>query len=194
MQMAEILISALLSFQMARIPLIRDGIGGKVFDSNLLQLPGVTVTLVNTKTSQTRKATTPSGGAYFFDCVEDGEYELTFELNGFLTQSLKGLRYLYPGEKLVDAMMPVDDVGEGEGSGTFLVLHVLDAKTQKSIENATVRLGGENKAILTDKCGRSWRILAPGEYEVTIAKPGYKQRQLNVRVGIQRIFVEVPLE
>jgi hypothetical protein len=191
MKMAGILISALLYFQTAAVPVIRDGIRGKVFDANLLQLPGVTVTLLNTKTNQTTKATTPIGGEYYFDCVEDGNYDLTFELNGFLTQSQKGIRYLYPGEKVVDAMMSIGHVGQGEGP--FLILHVFDSKTQKSLESATIQRNGKDIAK-TDACGRSWDLLGSGEYEFTIAKPGYKTQQLKVKAGTQRISLEVHLD
>ena len=65
------------------------GVTGTVTDANGAALPGVTVTLLDTKTSRDQTTTTNDNGAYTFTNVQPGAgYRLTFSIPGFQTYVL----------------------------------------------------------------------------------------------------------
>ena len=60
---------------------------GRVTDSSGGVLPGVTVTIVNTATRDTRTQVTNETGDYVFNLLPIGPYTVTIELQGFQTQT-----------------------------------------------------------------------------------------------------------
>jgi len=60
---------------------------GRVTDSSGGVLPGVTVTIVNTATRDTRTQVTNETGDYVFNLLPIGPYAVTIELQGFQTQT-----------------------------------------------------------------------------------------------------------
>jgi outer membrane receptor protein involved in Fe transport len=60
---------------------------GRVTDSSGAVLPGVSVTVVNTATRDTRTQTTNDTGDYVFNLLPIGTYAVTVELQGFQTQT-----------------------------------------------------------------------------------------------------------
>ena len=58
---------------------------GTVTDATGAAVPGATVTVVQTQTSQTRTATTNGAGAYNFPTLPSGTYTVTVNLGGFRT-------------------------------------------------------------------------------------------------------------
>ena len=62
------------------------GVTGVVSDASGKVVPGVTVTLVDTKTERTLTTTTNDQGSYTFNNIQPGEaYKLTFTAQGFQT-------------------------------------------------------------------------------------------------------------
>jgi len=62
------------------------GVTGTVTDANGASLPGVKVTLLDTKTSREQTTTTNDNGSYSFTNVQPGaDYRLSFEVSGFQT-------------------------------------------------------------------------------------------------------------
>lgn len=181
--------------QVGSEPRIRDGIGGTVVDTTSLQVPAVSVTLISARTHATREMKTGADGRYFFERLEDGEYQLTFQVQGFLTQTFKGIHYSYPGEYTVDVKMVVGVQGQETSTGYFLIVRVLDSATNKPVENARIQLKEIiEHVVLTDKCGRSWRILSPGTYRLRVEKEGYFSRELKVTIGNTRVSLDVLLK
>src|SRR5712691_12081970 len=60
---------------------------GRVADASGAVLPGVTVTVVNTGTHDTRVAPTNASGDYTFTLLPIGRYSVKIELQGFTTQT-----------------------------------------------------------------------------------------------------------
>ena len=66
-------------------------LSGTVIDTAGGVMPGVTVTLRNAGTNQTREATTDANGAYLFPDLLAGTYDITVKMDGFKTQEQKGI-------------------------------------------------------------------------------------------------------
>ena len=65
------------------------GVTGTVTDANGAALPGVTVTLVDTKTSREQTTTTNDNGIYTFNNIQPGAgYRLVFTISGFQTHAI----------------------------------------------------------------------------------------------------------
>src|SRR5579863_2770643 len=64
---------------------------GVVKDSSGAVIPGANVTARQTETNQTRSQTTGQDGAYRFDALPVGTYEITVTANGFSTDVQSGL-------------------------------------------------------------------------------------------------------
>ncbi|MEP6944797.1 MAG: TonB-dependent receptor [Acidobacteriota bacterium] len=69
------------------------GVTGVVTDSTGAIVPGVTVTLLDTKTSKEQSTVTNDSGSYTFNSIEPGAgFKLTFTRQGFQTYSLNGVQ------------------------------------------------------------------------------------------------------
>jgi hypothetical protein len=64
---------------------------GTVSDTSGGVLPGVTVTITNSNTKETRSAVTGDRGGFFFPSLFSGTYELKAELQGFKTYEAKNI-------------------------------------------------------------------------------------------------------
>src|SRR5437899_2265880 len=60
---------------------------GRVTDASGAVLPGVTVTVENAGTHETRVAPTSASGDYAFNLLPIGRYSVKIELQGFTTQT-----------------------------------------------------------------------------------------------------------
>src|SRR5262245_11024000 len=64
---------------------------GVASDQTGAVLPGVSVTIKNTNTGMSRTVVTNEDGLYTASLLPVGAYELTFELSGFQTVTLRGI-------------------------------------------------------------------------------------------------------
>jgi hypothetical protein len=85
---------------------------GTTTDETGAVLPGVIVTIKNADTGAARSVVTNEAGAYTASLLPIGAYELTFELQGFQTVTLKSIT-LHVNDRLqLDAKMAVGGVAE----------------------------------------------------------------------------------
>jgi len=170
---------------------LRNGIGGSVNVPGYGGLADVTVTLRKIGDNSQRQTKSDNAGKYYFACIDDGDYELIFSSRGFLTQKQE-LQYLYPRSYIVDVVMSIGDMGGEFGPGEFLVVSVLDFKTKKAIEGAEVIIDGDK--LKTSDCGKTWRILSAGSYNIKIRKNGYAQKDVVAAISNRRASIVVMLE
>jgi hypothetical protein len=85
---------------------------GTVTDSSGAVLPGVTVTVKNVDTSQTRTVVSDERGRYRLPLLSSGRYELTAQLSGFQTVVRSGLTLTVGQEALVNTQMALGNVSE----------------------------------------------------------------------------------
>src|SRR5688500_12422406 len=87
------------------------GVTGNVSDATGKLVPGVTVTLLDTKTDRTLTTTTNNEGSYTFNNVQPGEgYKLTFASPGFQTFSLSNVTLGVAKIETYDATLTAGDV------------------------------------------------------------------------------------
>jgi hypothetical protein len=82
----------LLSGTLAAAQTFRGGIQGTVTDQTDAALPGVVVTATNVGTGLSRSVQTDATGTYFFSELPLGEYTVSASLQGFATQTTKGVQ------------------------------------------------------------------------------------------------------
>jgi hypothetical protein len=87
-------------------------ITGTLTDQSGAILPGVTVTLKNTNTNLIRTAVTNEAGLYTASLLPIGGYEVTFELQGFQTVTVRNIT-LHVNDRLqIDGKMAISGVSE----------------------------------------------------------------------------------
>src|SRR5437773_47338 len=64
---------------------------GTITDASGAVLPGVTVTVKNTDTSQSRTIVSDTAGSYRVPLLQSGHYEVTVQLQGFQTMVRSGI-------------------------------------------------------------------------------------------------------
>jgi hypothetical protein len=84
-------VSVLLSSAAASAQLSTAQLSGRVADESGAVLPGVTVTVVQTDTGQTRTVTTDASGTYVLPNLPTGPYRLEASLQGFRTYAQTGI-------------------------------------------------------------------------------------------------------
>jgi len=82
-------------------------ISGVVTDNSGALLPGVTVSVVNTATGQTRIATSGSDGFYTVPLLQPGTYKVTASLQGFSTLTRDGVRVTVTETARINLQLPV---------------------------------------------------------------------------------------
>ena len=87
-------------------------IGGTVLDSSGGVLPGVTVSVTETRTGLTRTTTTDGQGAYIFVSLPRGIYTVAAELSGFKKGVRSGNELVADGRMTVDFRMEVGQLSE----------------------------------------------------------------------------------
>jgi hypothetical protein len=85
---------------------------GQVVDQQNIAVPGVTITLTNTQTGQTRTFVTDATGRYLAPDLDPGRYRARFELQGFAPVERTDLNVLLGRTFEVDAQMRVGGVTE----------------------------------------------------------------------------------
>src|SRR5277367_2753399 len=63
-------------------------LAGTVTDPSGAAIPGVTVTITNNGTGQSRTTTTGSDGSYRFNLLQPGTYKVSFASSGFKTDEV----------------------------------------------------------------------------------------------------------
>jgi hypothetical protein len=85
---------------------------GTITDSSGAVLPGVTITIKNTDTSQTRVSVSDAAGRYRMPLLPPGHYEVDAQLSGFQTLVRSGITLTVGEQAVVDAKMSVGNVSE----------------------------------------------------------------------------------
>jgi hypothetical protein len=85
---------------------------GIISDASGAVLPGVTVTVKNTDTSQPRTIVTDEGGRYRVPLLAPGHYEVTAQLSGFQTMVRSGITVTVGQQAVVDARLSIGNVSE----------------------------------------------------------------------------------
>ena len=92
---------------------VTGGIVGTVVDASSARLPGVTVTVSGPALIRgQRSAVTTAEGTYRFPTLPPGEYELVFELTGFLSAKREAIRVRAGQTYAVDVTLPLAGVEE----------------------------------------------------------------------------------
>lgn len=109
----KVLVSTLALFVLAQVAFSQatSGVTGVVSDSSGKVVPGVTVTLTDTKTERSFTSTTNDEGSYSFNNVPPGEgYKLTFAVQGFQTYALSNVTLGVAKVETYDATLSAGDV------------------------------------------------------------------------------------
>jgi hypothetical protein len=85
---------------------------GTVRDDTGAVLPGTTVVIRNTETSQTRELVTDDQGRFIAPNLPPGQYELKASLTGFATVVRSGIRLTVGREAVVDFPMKLGEIAE----------------------------------------------------------------------------------
>jgi len=99
----------------AVIALAQDTTGtilGTITDASGAVLPGVTVTVKNTDTSQSRAIVSDTAGRYRMSLLQPGHYEVTVQLQGFQTMVRSGITVTVGQQAVVDAKLSLGNVSE----------------------------------------------------------------------------------
>jgi hypothetical protein len=98
---------------------------GTITDPQGSAVAGATVTLVSAGTRATRTATTSENGAYVFDFVPPGDYNLTVEATGFKKATVSGVHALVSKPTPADVQLEVgalsDTITVSAGPGEVLL-------------------------------------------------------------------------
>jgi uncharacterized surface anchored protein len=85
---------------------------GTITDASGGVLPGVSVTIKNTDTSQSRTVVTDAAGRYRMPLLQPGHYEVSAQLQGFQTMVRSGIDVTVGQQAVVDARMTLGNVSE----------------------------------------------------------------------------------
>lgn len=113
---------------------------GLVTDNSGAVVQGAKITIANVATGVTRTVETNATGNYSFQLVEVGDYEVRCEMQGFKTETVKGLRVETAAQARQNFVMQVGQVTE--------TVEVSAAAVLLTTENATVGGVIENKRII----------------------------------------------
>lgn len=115
-------------------------IQGLVTDPTGAVIAGAKVTIINTATAVSNTALTNTTGNYTFVLVPVGNYDIKFEVQGFKTEMVKGVRVETAAQVRQDIVLQVGAVTE--------TVEVSAASVLLSTENSTVGAVIENKRII----------------------------------------------
>ena len=90
----------------------RGGIQGTVTDQTDAALPSVVVTVTNVGTGLSRSLQTDATGNYFFSELPLGEYTVSASLQGFATQTTKGVHVESSASQRVNLQLKTGGVQE----------------------------------------------------------------------------------
>ncbi len=133
-------------------------IQGLVTDNSGAVVPGAKITITNTATGVSRTVETNNTGNYSIPLVEVGDYEIRCEMQGFKTETVRGVRVETAAQVRQDFTLQVGNVTE--------TVEVSAAAVLLTTENATVGGVIENKRItelpLNGRNVASLAVLVPG--------------------------------
>ncbi|XP_013414480.1 carboxypeptidase D [Lingula anatina] len=116
-----------------------------------------------------------AGGMQDWNYLHSNCFEITLELGCFKFPWAKDLPSYWNANKF---SLFVYAAQVHKGVRGFVKVH----DTGKGLANTTISVAGINHTISTARDGDYWRILAPGTYQVTAAKEGYKSQTKQVVV------------
>ena len=87
-------------------------LAGTVLDTSGAVLPGVSITLVNQQTNETRTTVSTGAGAFTFPQLQPGVYKVTVELTGFKTSTFSNVQVNAGQEYSITAKLEVGGVTE----------------------------------------------------------------------------------
>src|SRR5262245_60871141 len=91
---------------------VQASVSGTVTDESGSVVPGVTVTMVNKATNDSRTVVTDERGAYRFDGLRPSKYSLSGELQGFTTVTHEELTVNVGGALTIDLQLKVSALNE----------------------------------------------------------------------------------
>jgi hypothetical protein len=124
-------------------------LSGAVLDQSSAVVPGVTVSLKNTKTGLVRTEVTDQGGRYHFIALPIvGEYSIRIELAGFAAQERAGLIFQANSKPVIDFMLKLGSVAEATTvRGVAPILETRKAELSLTVDQQkieTMPLNGRN--------------------------------------------------
>src|SRR5262245_11682269 len=109
---AFLLATVLVSASTLSAQTFRGSILGAVTDQTDAALPGVVVTATNVGTGLSRSVTTDASGNYFFAELPIGEYTVAAALQGFATETAKGVQVAASASQRVNIQLRPGGVQE----------------------------------------------------------------------------------
>lgn len=141
----RLLVSTFALFVLATVAFSQatSGVTGVVGDATGKVVPGVAVTLTDTKTDRTFTTTTNNDGSYTFSNVPPGEaYKLTFAIQGFQTYALSNVTLGVAKTETYDAVLSAGDVSatvDVVASGSGDTLNTSDSSIGNVIDTRQLR-------------------------------------------------------
>lgn len=115
-------------------------ITGEIRDSSGAVVPGATVTVTSEGTGAARSATTNQAGAYTFPSLPPGTYDLKVEVQGFETESKRGIELQVQQTARIDFDLQIGNVSQN--------VEVVAGSPLLTTEDATVGTVIENRRIV----------------------------------------------
>jgi hypothetical protein len=133
--------------------------------------------------SRRRRVVTTSDGAFRFDDVSPGSYDLSARRLGFLPQ-VQSVRVTEQGGEVHFALVPflaglpplVSSSARGGLSG------VVGDTAYRILSGAEVKILASDRATVSDSTGAFFLDVKPGRYMVRITRPGYEPRLVSVNL------------
>jgi hypothetical protein len=130
----------------------RATLSGTIKDASGGALPGVTVSIVETRTGATVQAVTDGSGQYIAPFLAPGDYDVTAELSGFKQVSRKALHLSAGSHPIIDLTLEVGNVTESvQVHADVPILNTADASVGQTITTKEVDdlpLNGRTPAML----------------------------------------------
>src|SRR5881628_1707290 len=113
---------------------------GSVTDESKAVLPGVTLTMKNLDTGETRTVTSDIGGRYRAPALGLGKYEVRAELEGFQTRVRTGISVTVGSETRVDFALGVAKISEAiVVSGEAPLVNTTESSVSFVVDEKTIR-------------------------------------------------------
>jgi hypothetical protein len=117
----------------------RATLSGTIKDSSGGALPGVTVSIAETRTGARTQAVTDASGQYIAPFLAPGDYDVTAELSGFKQVSRKGLHLDAGGHPVIDLTLEVGNVTESvQVQADIPILNTANASVGQTITTKEV--------------------------------------------------------
>lgn len=154
LRLAALVLSGIVMFAQSTTQSIQ----GLITDSSGAVIAGAKVTLSNEGTGVTQTVTSNATGYYSFPLLQVGNYDVRVEMQGFKTETVKGVRLETAGQPRVDVALQVGNIAETvEVSASAVTLETENSTTGGVIENKRIielPLNGRNVTQLA--------VLIPG--------------------------------